>query len=148
MSKEYIRKTPKDYALPPSLYMRVLSTVRDYPRMKESISDVLYGGSSAIYNDEFAKKNKDGKIEIKRAIMPKAKHVGKVTENKALKIAQTSETIKAIDDALQKIPQEYRKYIFENIIYKKPYPYYAHRNTWSKWKGIFLYFVADELGWL
>ena len=148
MSKEYVRKKPIEYSLPPSLYLRVLHTVRDYPRMKQDIGDVLYGGSSAIYNEEYAKKNKEGKVEIKRAIMPKAKHVGKETENKALKVAQTHDTIKAIDDALVKIPQEYRKHIFDNVVDKKPYPYFANKATWSRWRVRFLYYVADELGWL
>lgn len=148
MSKEYIRKTPKDYSLPPSLYMRVLSTVRDYPRIKQDISDVLYGGSSAIYNDEFAKVDKQGKIKIERAIMPKARNVSNVTENKAIRISLKVDTICAIDDALMMIPEEYREYIFRNVVYKKPYPNYASKNTWSINRMKFLYFVAQNLGFL
>ena len=86
MSKEYNPQKPKEYHLSQSLYLRVLHTVRDYPRMVEKVNEVLYGSS-----------NNDG--------MPKSTDIGKPTEKKAVAIAETQETLNAIDNALKKIPR-------------------------------------------
>ena len=126
--KEYVPKKFKEYHFEQSLYLRVLHTVRDYPRMIEKINDVLYGSGS----------NFDG--------MPKSTDIGKPTEKKAVVIAQIQETINAIDKALKMIPIEYRQYIFDNVVYKTAYPLdYASKNTWSMWRMRFLFFVAENL---
>lgn len=141
MSKEYARKTPKEYSLPPSLYLRVLHTVRDYPRMCETVNDILYSGGGTPFTEYIDKKNK-----LCRAVLPRVNGISKSTEDKAFKIEQNQETINAIDNALKKIPIEYRQYVFDNVVYKTAYPFnYAHRNTWSMWRMRFLYFVAEEL---
>lgn len=126
--KEYNPQKPKEYHLSQSLYLRVLHTVRDYPRMVEKVNEVLYGSS-----------NNDGG-------MPKSTNIGKPTEKKAIAIAETQETLNAIDDALKQIPIEYRQHIFDNVVHKTAYPLdYANKNTWSMWRTRFLYYVAENL---
>lgn len=127
--KEYIPKKAKEYRLDKSLYLRVLHTVRDYPRMLEKVNDIIHGNATD-----------DG--------MPKSKNVGKPTEKKAIAIVETMNTINAIEDALKQIPMEYRQYIFDNVVHKIKYPDFADKMTWSRWRMRFLYWVADNLGLL
>ena len=125
--KEYNPQKPREYHLEQYLYLRVLHTVRDYPRMIEKVNEVLYGGG-----------NNDG--------MPNSNDVSKPTEKKAIAIAETQDTLNAIDKALKQIPIEYRHYIFENVVYGTAYPLdYADKSTWSRWRVRFLYFVAENL---
>ena len=125
--KEYNPQKPREYHLEQSLYLRVLHTVRDYPRMIEKVNEVLYGGG-----------NNDG--------MPKSNDVGKPTEKKAIAIAETQDTLNAIENALKQIPIEYRQYIFENVVYKTAYPLdYADKSTWRRNRMKFLYNVANNL---
>lgn len=128
--KDYNPKYPKEFHLERTLYNRVLSTVRDYPRMIESINDILYGGSAI----------NDG--------MPKSSGIGKPTEKKAILIEQIEFTVDAINKALKLIPIEYRQYIFDNVVHKIKYPDFADRMTWSRWRMRFLYFVAVNLNWV
>ena len=74
--------------------------------------------------------------------------VSKPTEQKALAVLTELETIDAIDKALKLIPSEYRTQVFDKVVYKAPYPYYADKSTWSRWRMRFLYYVAERLGWL
>ncbi len=124
--RNYNPLKPKEYHLEQSLYLRVLHTVRDYPRMIEKVNEVLYGGG-----------NNDG--------MPKSSDVGKPTEKKAIAIAETQDTLNAIDKALKQIPIEYRQHIFDNVVHKIKYPDFADKTTWSRWRMRFLYFVAVNL---
>lgn len=122
---EYNSKKPKEFHLENSLYLRVLYTVRDYPRIIENIDDILYG------NKKTEGSGKSG--------------IGKPTETKAVKFAEQMNVKNAIDKALERIPTEYRKQVFENIVHKKAFPDYADRTTWSRWRMRFLYFVAENL---
>ena len=124
--RNYNPQKPKEYHLEQSLYLRVLHTVRDYPRMIEKVNEVLYGGGS-----------NDG--------IPKSSDVGKPTEKKAIAIAETQDTLNAIDKALKQIPIEYRQHIFDNVVHKIKYPDFADKTTWSRWRMRFLYFVAVNL---
>ena len=125
--KEYNPQKPREYHLEQSLYLRVLHTVRDYPRMIEKVNEVLYGGG-----------NNDG--------MPKSNDVGKPTEKKAIAIAETQDTLNAIENALKQVPIEYRQYIFEDVVYKTAYPLdYADKSTWRRNRMKFLYNVANNL---
>lgn len=105
--------------------MRVLYTVRDYPRIIEQINNIMYGSGK-----------KEGN---------KGNNIGKPTENKAVKLAELMTVKTAIDKAVKQIPEEYRMYIFENVAYKIPYPNIAHRNTWTNWRVRFMYYVAKNL---
>lgn len=116
------------YYLPNSLYRLMLATVRDYDRLCFERDNILHGGSSAG----------DG--------MPRGTDVGRPTERKAEKLEYIDRQIDAIDKALQRIPQEYRLHIFDNIRYGKTYPVdYACRKTWSRWNIRFLRGVAENL---
>lgn len=53
--------------------------------------------------------------------------------------------IKAIDRALEEIPEDYRQGIFENILFHSKFSDLAHENTWKIWKQRFVYYVASNL---
>lgn len=51
----------------------------------------------------------------------------------------------AVEEALCAIPMEYRDDILDNIINHTKYPSTAHRNTYSKWRCVFLNTIATRL---
>lgn len=119
------------YYLPNTLYRRILSIVRDYDRRCAERETVLYG---------------TGNFEEG---MPRCSEPGHPVERAAIKLTQIEQEIIAVDRALDQIPSEYARYIFDNVRYGQPYPLdYAARNTWSRWRSRFLYFVAKNMNLL
>lgn len=53
--------------------------------------------------------------------------------------------LEAIYAAMNKIPEEYRQGIFDQIVNREPFKNGAHENTWKKWKQRFLYELAINL---
>lgn len=124
--RNYQLKKNNPYRLDQNLYMRMIYIVRDYHRMKELINDVAGGfpvSSSPASNGQYADP----------------------TLSRTIKIERISEECTAIEKALEQIPQEYRKAIFDNICFGNPYPLYADASTYSRWRGRFLYYIANKL---
>ena len=71
---------------------------------------------------------------------------GNPTEQKAIKLLELDKECEAVSKAIDKLPDEYRKPILNNICYGSPYPYTAHRNTYSYWRTKLLNYVAQGLG--
>lgn len=53
--------------------------------------------------------------------------------------------VATIEQALQQIPPEYRDGVWNNIQHRTPYPHYAGRATYGRYKAKFIYLVAEEL---
>lgn len=123
--RNYQRQKNNPYKTPHNLYMRMLYLVRDYERIKAERADILC--SSPAHDGQ--------------------PHTGlsNPTENKAIKLAMLSQDCEAVEKALQDVPEEYRKGIMDNICYGAPYPYTAHRNTYSYWRTRLLNTVAKNL---
>ena len=81
-----------------SLYMRIIYTIRDYDRLKET-HDLLI---------EESPPPPDG--------MPRGTVTGDPTYAKALKVERYHDDILAVDRALNMIPEEYRKGVMQNIV--------------------------------
>jgi len=64
----------------------------------------------------------------------------------AARLEKTTRYIKAIESARDSLEEGYRQGVWENAIYRKPFPVYAHENTWKRQRNKFLYAVAVELG--
>ena len=127
--RDYQRKAESEYYLPYSLYRRAIFLVRDYDRMAAEKANIIL---ATAYSDSPGRSN--------RTSSP--------TEAKAVKLLKIDEDMDAIKRALQKIPPEYRDGVFDNIRYGIiPVKVPAHRNTWSKYRKRFLFFVAEEKGW-
>lgn len=125
--RDYQRKVNNPYYLPKTLYRRVLSVIRDYDRQVEEIQDVLYGTA-----------DRDG-VAVAGG-MP-----GKPTENAAVRLAQYENDTEAVEQALLKIPEEYRKGVFDNIRYREKFPDTAAYRTWLRWRQKFVWYVAEKL---
>lgn len=117
---------PKSYKLPKATYYRALYAVRDYERLNREYNIILHGTATS-----------DGQ--------PHSVSPGDPSAHKAVRLAELSTTLTAIDRALQEVPEEYRKGVTDNIMYKLPYPYTASISTWSNHRRRFLYYVAKYL---
>lgn len=119
-----------------SLYLRTLGFVRDYPRMRREADLLLIPDNMGI--------NTDGQPR------------GSNTSDQVAEIAARRESIladiAAIEQAAALIPNEYRNVVLENVINRTPIKEivegdYAHRNTWSHYRGLFILYVAQNKGW-
>lgn len=52
---------------------------------------------------------------------------------------------KAIEWALEQIPEEYRKAVLEKVRNDSAYPLHADPSTYSRWKCRFLFYLAKKL---
>ena len=127
MSRDYQRTRRNQWVLPHNLYRQTLYAIRDYPRIKEEYEDLLQGSPADM----------DGQ--------PKGNNDGDPTAATAVKAEKLHNRLKAIDDAKMIIPKEYQKGIWDNIVYGKPFPIYAHKNTFGYHKAHFVYEVAKKL---
>lgn len=113
--------------MPNEAYNATIWTIRDYERLKESTQAIL---------DE-SPPPPDG--------MPKGTGTSGTIEAKALKRDVYITKIKAIEKALEIIPPEYRKGVWENITLYKRYPNDAAKNTYGNYKARFIFYVAMYL---
>lgn len=118
----------KIYKLPKEVYMKTLWHIRDYPRLKEEC-EALFAGAPVM----------DGQ--------PKGSTPGDPTGQAAIKYAELSDGIRAVDNALKEIPQEYQSGVVNNIMYRIPYPEYAHPYTWSVYRQRFVFWVAKNMNY-
>ena len=117
-----------NYKLSRECYKRVIWTIKDYPRRKAQYEAII----------ESSTPPPDGQ--------PRGTQTGNPTERKALRAAEIGYEINAIEGALEKIPEEYRKGILNFIIYRVPFPTDASEMTYKRWKKRYIYFVAVKLG--
>lgn len=124
MAKDY---KPRAVKLPYDEYMISLWYIRGYNRRKEEERAIL---------DESAAPS-DG--------MPRSTDISDPVEDKALKRIRLREQNEIVDRALMDIPPEYRRAIWENVVYRKPYPQTANKNTFSLWRVRFITAVHDYM---
>lgn len=119
----------KQYRLPRHVYKMCLSVVQCYEYNKRRIANSNTYITATKYRD-----------------MPSTSSgTGSPFERQACNMADLHSMVDAVDEALKGIPQEYRDGIMNKIVHDVPYPWYAHRNTWSRWRQLFLYRVAQNL---
>ncbi len=123
--REYQKQKNNPYKLPHNLYMRMLYLVRDYDRIKSEREDIL-NASPAL----------DGTPHS---------GIGNPTESKGIKLAGLKDYCKAIDEALNFLPAEYRRGVWNNICYQYPYPVDASESTYKRWRCRFIYQLAKNL---
>ena len=117
----------RDYKLTKEAYQETIWFIRRYPQFEKQHRNLIdlrsidydkITGSGSGYSDPVA------------AAVIRAERVKK--------------KISAIDNGLLMVPEEYRKGLVDNIIKKKPYPYFADTSTWKRWKRRFVYWVYQE----
>lgn len=126
----YQRQKNNKYLLPSAVYNQTIWQIRDYYRLKEASDSIIFrsGGLS------------DG--------LPHGSGTGDPTFYKAEKLARVTDVVKVIEDALEGIPAEYRKGIWDSIQFRSPYPTDADRSTYGRLKSRFVYLVARNLNYL
>ncbi|MBQ8525964.1 MAG: hypothetical protein IJ460_04530 [Clostridia bacterium] len=85
-----------------------------------------------------------GDLPVGGENIPGSEH-GDPTLSKVIRIERMYEECRAIENALEKIPEEYRKFVFDKICFDKAYPLYADPSTYSRHKCRFLYHIAKNL---
>ena len=125
MAKEYQQKSN---TLPHTLYMKVIYTVRDYSRMKAEYESIA----------EASPDPPDG--------MPKGSGISDPTADKALKLEELGRQIRAVEEGLAIVPEEYRKQIYNNIVYRIPYDIrYTSYRTYGYHKQKMIATIARSL---
>lgn len=99
---------PRDYQprydpLPHNVYMQVLYLIRDYDRMKAEYDSLVEESPSPP----------DG--------MPRGSVTSDPTGNKAVRLEELGRKIRAVEAGRDIVPEEYRKGIWNNIVYRLPY---------------------------
>lgn len=128
MPRDYQAWKNNPYRLPDVLYRRTLATIRDYDRMKREINYAILASPGV-----------DG---------PRGSGIGDPTARAAERIERMQSDVRAIERALEKIPPEYRKGVFNSVRYYRSFPVDADRTTYARHKQKFVYFVAENLGWM
>lgn len=124
--KEYQPKKERQYLLPHNTYMEVIYIIRSYHTLKRECADILV---SSPDRDEG----------------PSGSGISNAPLAYVIKTEERTRRIDAVDKAMEKIPPEYRRGVFDNIVYRKPYPADAARKTYSRYKQRLIYYTAKEL---
>ena len=103
----------------------MLYLVRDYERIKSEREDILY--STPEHTGQPCKSG-----------------ISSPTEAKGIKLIALGDNCKAVEEALNEIPEEYRKGVWNNICYQSPYPNDAGEATYKRWRCRFIYTVAKK----
>lgn len=126
--RDYQRKKGK-YILPRSVYHQALWKIRDYYRLKEDLDNISYVQPIVISDMPRTQTNK--KSESMESIAFKRKSI--------------TDEIEMIERALEVVPKEYRKGVWENIQKNQAYPIYASRSTYGLYKSKYIYTVARRM---
>ena len=124
MAKDYKPKTVK---LSHDEYMVSLWFIRGYNRRKEEEQAILEESAAPS----------DG--------LPRGTDISDPVEDKAMKRMRLREQNEIVERAIQRVPKEYRRAVWENVLYGKPYPNYAHKSTYSGYRVKFIVSVFNEL---
>ena len=97
------------YNLPKAVYWQVYWTIKDYNRLKDERNSLTAGPSAkpidGMPHDTGA--NPDGVL------------------NQAVRFSELDDKLKAIERARDEIPVEYRKAVWQAMLYDEPFPVYG-----------------------
>lgn len=118
------------YLLPQPLYRQTLAFIRDYNRKLAEYNIIV----------EESPPPPDG--------MPRGSQTGNPTERDGIRRAELHDGIKAIENALASIPEEYRQGVWDNVMEYKRYPDDADPRTYRRYKQRFIFYVAHNMFWI
>ena len=133
MLRDYQRQTNNPYRLDHELWMQTLWLIRRYDRLIEEYNLRIDEGMSP---------------DPESLPAGKSNRTGDPTSLRAMKLAEISKQIMAIDKAKLTIPEEYMKGVWNNIITTSPYPRDADPRTYGTYKARFVYAVAKNMEWI
>ena len=117
----------RTYTIPEDVWRECVSIIREYDRAKEEYESLLHQSPPPMDSQ------------------PKARSTNSPTERVAIRRAQMSLRLCAVDEAFTVIPPEYRQAIWDNIVKRNDYPAYAHRSTYVRWKTRMIKYLAERL---
>lgn len=124
--KDYQPKKQRQYLLPHNTYMETIYIIRSYDSLKQECADILLSSPDHDCG-------------------PSGSGISNEPLSYVIKTEERTRRIDAIDKAMEKIPPEYRRGVYENIAYRKPFPSDAARATYSRYKQRMIYHTAREL---
>ena len=130
--RDYQPQKNNPYWLERSLYVRTLSLIRDYNRMKSECADIPEQGKSLS--------DLDG--------MPHGTNISDETFHKVNQMSRYWEDMKAVEQSLNLIPEEYQNGVWYNITEHIRYPDDADKRTYATYKQRFIFHVAYNKGWV
>lgn len=116
------------YLLPYEVYHETLWVIRGYDRMKAEAEAIL----------EESPPPPDGQ--------PRGTGRGDEVFSKAMRREEYLRKTRAVEEALQEVPEEYRRGVWRSVTEWEPYPRDADRTTYGRWKSRFIYETARRLG--
>lgn len=116
------------FLLPHSVYYQTIWAIKGYYYHKEKIENII-----------LATPVLDG--------MPRGSGISDPTAAKAMKLKESGQIVRIVEEEKERIQQEYRQGVWQNIMYGERFPDDAHRNTYSYHKHKFIYNVAVRLGY-
>lgn len=120
----------KNSDMPEDLYRHTLWMIKGYDRMKEEYDNAIWDSPEPP----------DGQ--------PRGGNTGDPTSREGMKRAELFRKLQAIEQAKISIPNDYREGVWNNVLYKVPYPEGAHRKTWWRYKVAFIKSVARNMYWI
>ena len=130
MSRDYQAHKNNPYYLQRPLYKMTLAFIRDHDRKVSEYNDLA----------EASPPPSEGQIRSFTA--------GSPTERAGIRRAEMRVAIDAVNRALDKVPEEYRQGVWDNITKYKKYPADASARTYRTYKQRFIYFVAHNMFWI
>lgn len=128
--RDYQAQKNNPYYLERTLYRATLAVIRDYDRLRAEYDSILSASPAPP----------DG--------MPRSTKISDPTGRDAVRRAEMSRKLRAVEDALSCVPEEYRRGVWESAAYYKRYPDDADRTTYWRYKARFIYNVAQNLSWI
>lgn len=116
--------------MPEELYRQTLFMIKDYDRTKEEYDNAIWDSPEPS----------DGQ--------PRGRNAGDPTSREGMKRAELFRKLQAIEQAKLSLPEDYREGVWNNVLYKIPYPREGHRSTWWRYKIAFIRKVAENMFWL
>ena len=130
LARDYQPYKNNKYLLPQPLYRMTLAFIRDHKRKLLTYNQI--GQESPPPPDG----------------QPRSTVASDPTKRAGIRRAEMRTAIKAVESALEMIPPEYRKGVWDNIVNYRRYPDDASVSTYKRYKQRFIYYVAHNMFWI
>jgi hypothetical protein len=130
--RDYQRQKNNKYQLPTTVYHKTLWTIRDYYRIKESLNSIADTSVGIAYDKDKVQTSGNSDMVFKAAV----------------KYGDVKKVVDCIEDARERMPDEYQQGVWNNILFYNSYPRDADRSTYGRVKSKFIYDVAEGLGYI
>lgn len=130
--RDYQRRKNNKYLLPGTVYHKTLWSIRDYYRVKETLNSMADTAVGIAYDKDKVQTSGNSDVIF----------------NAAMKYGEAKYLVECIEAAREKMPDEYRYGVWNNILFGTSFPRDADRTTYGRIKSKFVYDVAEGLGYI